>query len=169
MNFKKIIFTVTLLGAVLNAFNLSSVILKDGVKIHGKSYDWDSSQLKGKAHTILYMDPDKRKEVMSFLNALNSKNYKSSKYSTVAIVNLEATWLPNSILISKLNSKEKELKNTEFVFDRDKTLVKKWSLKDDDSNVIIVNKRGKVLFKKSGNLSKSDMNKIFNILSKYEN
>jgi len=127
---------------------------------------WDSYTLLGKVHTVLYMDPDERKVAMPFLDALNSKKFDKTKYATIAIVNLAAMWMPNYVLETMLKSKQKELDNTEFVFDKTKYLVKKWQLKDDASNVLIFDAKGKLLYQKSGTLSSEDVSEIMNLISK---
>lgn len=159
-----------LLGLTFSAYALqiantaSHVVLngKNGGKHDGKA--WDSSSLVGKVHTVLYMDPDERKEAMPFLDALNSQNFDTKKYATVAIVNLAATWMPNAVLETMLSKKQNELNNTEFIFDKTKQLVKKWKLKDDASNVLIFDKEGKLLYMKSGKLSSSEVKEIMSII-----
>ena len=133
----------------------------------GTSHDkpWHSNSLKGKVHLLLYMDPDKREETQALLDALNVLEVDSQKYSTVAIVNLAATWMPDAILEGLLSKKEKELKNTSFVFDKKKYLVKKWKMKDDASNVLIVDKNSKVLYQKVGTTSKEEVLYILKTLS----
>jgi YtfJ family uncharacterized protein len=125
---------------------------------------WHSTDLKGKVHLILYMDPDERKESQSLLDALNALDVDAKAYSTVAIVNLAATWMPDAILEGLLSKKQKELKNTSFVFDKEKVLVKKWQMKDDASNVLVVDKNGKILYQRAGKLSDSEINKIIDII-----
>jgi len=123
---------------------------------------WYSSSLKGKVHTLIYMDPDKRENNKLLLDALNKLSYKETQYTTVAIVNLAATWMPNAILESKLKSKQKELKNMEYIFDKTKFLVKKWHLKDNDSNVFVLDKDGKVIYAKAGKISAQNVKLILN-------
>jgi len=65
-----------------------------------------------------------------------------------------------------LSKKQKELQNTEFVFDKTKYFVKKWQMKDDASNVLVLDKDMKVLYQKSGILSKKDEKKILDIVEK---
>lgn len=130
---------------------------------------WHSSSLRGKVHLILYMDPDKRKETQPLLDALKKLNVNGRAYSTVAIVNLAATWMPDAILETMLAKKQKELKNTIFIFDRDRYLVKKWQMKDNDTNILIIDKYGKILYRKSGKITSADIDKIIGIIKKQLN
>ena len=123
---------------------------------------WHSNSLKGKVHTLLYMDPDKREDSKLLLDALNKLKHKNNDYTTVAIVNLAATWMPDIILESKLKSKQKELKNMEYIFDKKKYLVTKWHLVDDASNVFVLDKESRVIYVKSGKLMAQDVIEILN-------
>ena len=165
---KKIIVSLIIVFTMLNAFSIGegfcNVVLdkSNGNASNGKA--WYSKTLKGKVHLILYMNPGKRGEIQPLLNALNNLNVSGNLYSTVAIVNLADTWLPNAILESKLSQKQKELKNTIFVFDKTKYLVKKCGFRDEDSNIVIVDKNLKVIYQKNGKISDSDIEKILNII-----
>lgn len=158
--------TVALLYAVNVGEVLPSITLekKDGGQSNASA--WHSKSLQGKVHVLLYMDPDERETVNPFLDELNAQSYDEKHYSTVAIVNLAAMWMPDFVLETMLKKKQEELKNTTFVFDKTKYLVKKWKMKDDASNVLIVDKQMKVLYQKSTKLSSSDIAEIMEILSK---
>ncbi|MCF6205651.1 MAG: YtfJ family protein [Sulfurovum sp.] len=137
---------------------------------HGGTNDgksWDSRSLVGKVHTVLYMDPDERKAAMPFLDALNAQPFDKQKYQTVAIVNLAATWMPDAILETMLAKQQKSLNNTIFVFDKTKYLLQKWHLKDDASNVLIFDAKGKLVYQKSGVLSADEIRQVMQIISKH--
>ena len=125
---------------------------------------WHTTSLKGKVHVVLYMDPDERKGTQPLLDALNQLDVDSKVYSTVAIVNLSATWMPDYILESILSKKQKELKNTSFIFDKEKILVKKWQMIDDESNILIVDKSLKVIYRKIGKISSKEIEKIIALI-----
>jgi len=127
----------------------------------GDKNGWSSQTLAKKVHILLYMDPDKRDEAMPFLDRLNKTEFPKQRYSTIAIVNLAATWVPDALLESILTKKQKDLKNTKFVFDKRKYLLKRWDFKDDDINILVLDKKMRVLYKKSGELSAKDQEEIF--------
>jgi len=155
---------IAMIQAVNIGDTLPQVILEKENGGASNEKAWHSSDLKGKVHLLLYMDPDKRKETQALLDALNRLEVDSKAYSTVAIVNLAATWMPDAILEGLLSKKQKELKNTSFVFDKKKYLVKKWKMKDDASNVLIVDKNAKILYQKAGKFSATEINKIIDII-----
>ncbi|SFP91872.1 YtfJ family protein [Hydrogenimonas thermophila] len=159
-----LVFTTVNLFAVKVGEILPHIILS--VK-NGGLYDnraWDCNSLKGKWHILLYMDPDAKEEAMPFIEKLNRANLSSKRYSTIAIVNLAATWMPNSILKKMLNENQKNLNNTQFIFDQTKYLVKKWYMVDNTSNILIIDKNMKVIYKKSGKVSAQEQKKILNLI-----
>jgi len=146
------------LGQPLPSVTLSG---KNGGFADGKA--WRSQTLVGSKHLIIYMDPDKRKNITPLMEALSRSTSKT--FSTVAIVNLAATWMPNRVLISKLNKQKAKMKRTEYVFDKKRVLVSKWGLPDDDTTVIVADAAGKVLYAKSGKLTDTDVSTILKKLT----
>ena len=154
------------LAVILQAVNVGETLpqvtleKENGGTSHDKA--WSSSTLRGKVHVVLYMDPDKRGESQKLLDSLKILGVNSKKYSTVAIVNLAATWMPDAVLEGLLSKKEKELKNTSFVFDKKKYLVKKWKMQDDASNILLIDETSKVIYKKVGKCLSKDVDIIVN-------
>ena len=158
---RKIIIIWMCIVVMIQAVNIGNTLPQVTLEKEngGASNDkpWNSISLEGKVHLILYMDPDERKEMQALLDALNALDVDTKAYSTVAIVNLAGTWMPDYILELMLSKKEKELKNTSFVFDRKKYLVEKWQMKDDASNILIIDKSSKILYQKIGKMSPTEI------------
>ena len=135
-----------------------------GGKTSGEA--WKSSSLKGKVHIVFYVDPDKKELNEALSQALKKRHFDRSKYGSVAIVNMAATWMPNVAIEAKLKSKQKEFPDTVYVRDRDRVLVKKWALADDNSDILIFNKKGVLIYKKFGKLSKAEISKVLSLIEK---
>jgi len=144
----------------------SSVILDgdNGGKTDGSA--WNSKMLKGKVHILFYVDPDERDLNRSLSKALKERHFDRKKYASVAIINLAATWLPNAILEPKLRAKQKEFPDTIYVKDKKKVLVDKWRLADDNSDVLIFDKKGKLIYKKFGKLSAKEITSVLALIQK---
>lgn len=127
---------------------------------------WNSSMLKGKIHTVFYVDPDERDLNNPFADALKAKNFDRKKLNSVAIVNLAATWLPNVVIESKLKAKQKKFPHTIYVKDKKKVLVKAWNLEDDNSDILIFNKEGKLIYKKFGKVSDKEIPEVLSLIEK---
>lgn len=167
----KVILSVLLIANFAMAIELGkvpSVITisgENGAKIDGSS--WSSSMLKGKVHTLFYVDPDEKDLNNAFADALKAKNFNRKKFNSVAIVNLAATWLPNAIIESKLADKQKKFPDTIYVKDKNKVLVKQWNLADDNSDILIFDKKGKLIYKKFGKVSDSEIIKVIALIEKH--
>jgi len=138
---------------------------KNGSKLDGSA--WKSSMLKGKVHILFYVDPDKRDLNNALADALKAKHFDRKKYTPVAIINLAATWLPNVILEAKLKEKQKKFPDTLYVKDKKKVLVEKWKLADDNSDILIFDKKGKLIYKKFGKVSKSEIPEVIQLIQKH--
>ena len=73
---------------------------------------------------------------------------------------MAATWLPNFAINIKLKSKQEEYKTTVYVKDLEKTLVQKWGLSDDNSDVVLFSKDGKVLYSVDGKFTDTQVKEI---------
>ena len=125
---------------------------------------WDSSTLKDKVHVIFYVDPDEKDTNDAFANALKAANLDQTKYATVAIVNMAATWKPNVIIEALLESKQEKFPEATYVKDKKKVLVKEWGLKDDSSDILVLNQSGKVLYSYEGKLDAAEIDKVLALL-----
>jgi len=125
---------------------------------------WHTKSLKGATRLILYMDPDQRKNIEPLMREIRRKS--SPKFTTIAIINLAATWMPNRVLISKLNASKNKTKHTTYLFDKKRVLVAKWGLPDESTSVMVTAASGRVKYVKHGALSSSDVSKILKVLSR---
>jgi predicted transcriptional regulator len=163
------------LFATLNLWGVTIGTKPQEVTLSGKNggmakdnAPWSSKTLKNKVYVMFYVDPDEKDLNEAFSDALKAKEYrKKGAYGSIAIVNLAATWKPNVIIESLLKSKQKEFPQTVYVKDKKSILVKKWKLADDNNDILIFDKDGRVLFYKAGKMSKEDMQKAFKIIEEH--
>ncbi len=149
------------LGMVPSAVTIDG---ENGGRIDGTS--WESSMLRGKIYTVFYVDPDERDLNNPLADAIKAKNFDRKKVNSVAIINLAATWLPNVILESKLKEKQRKFPHTTYVKDKKKILVKEWKLADDNSDILIFNKNGKLIYKKFGKVSDEEIQDVIALIEK---
>jgi len=165
---KKIFLIFTLLFT--HAFSLTlgqtppNVVLegKNGGKVDGTA--WDSRMLKGKVYVLFYVDPDEKDTNEAFSEALKNRKFPYDKYTSVAIVNMAATWLPNFAIEAKLKAKQKKYPNAIYVRDKKKVLVKKWALEDDSSDILVFDKEGRLIFQHAGKLSDDQIEKVLSLI-----
>ena len=122
---------------------------------------WNSEELiSGKVIVLFYVDPDESELNNHVSDALKAEKYPPENYGSVAVINMAATWLPNFAINIKLKSKQENYKSTVYVKDLEKTLVKKWGLNDDDSDVMLFGKDGKVLYSVDGKFTDTQVKEI---------
>jgi hypothetical protein len=157
-------FLLTLLisvGSVPPVVNLSG---KDGKMVNGNEFS--TKMIKGKVYLVLYVDPDVRKKNDKFVEKIKEQHFDKSKFGSIVIINMSATWLPNFALNKILKKKQKEFPDTIYVKDYKKVFVKKWGLKDDDYNVLLFDKDGNLIFYKSGKMSEKDTKRVIELIKK---
>jgi YtfJ family uncharacterized protein len=147
------------LGSVPPKVTLSG---KDGGIVDGPA--WSSAMIKNKVTVLFYVDPDRKDDNNVLDKALQAKHFNRKKYRSIAIVNMEATWMPDAIIERKLSNKKKEFPDTLYVKDKNKVLVKKWGLEDDASDVLLFDKSGKLIYKKFGRLGHKEIAKVIKLI-----
>ena len=122
---------------------------------------WNSEELiSGKVMVLFYVDPDEADLNNHVSDALKAENFPLDKYGSLGVANMGATWLPNFTINIKLKSKQEKHKATIYVKDLEKTIVKTWGLSDDDSDIILFGKDGKVLYSYDGKFSDAQVKEI---------
>jgi YtfJ family uncharacterized protein len=123
--------------------------------------------IQGKVFVMFYVDPDEKDKNEHFAQALKKRHFDRNKYASIAIVNMAATWKPNFIIESILESKQKEFTDTIYVKDKKSVLVNGWNLADNESDILIFDKDGKVLFYKAGKMTQDDVKKAISIIEEH--
>jgi predicted transcriptional regulator len=155
-----------LLGApkVGDKFPPAALSGEAGGKVDGSP--WSSAEITGKIWAFFYVDPDKKSTNEKMEAALKAENFPKDKYSSMAVINMDATWLPNAAIASALADKQKEFPNVVYAKDLKKALVKQWGLKDDSYNVLVFNKDGSLLYYKADALSDADIKEMIGVIRK---
>jgi len=125
---------------------------------------WSSKELTGKVHVLFYVDPDEKDLNNDTSEALRLENFPRDRYQSFAMINMDATWLPNFAISSALEEKQKKYPTAIYVKDYDKVLVKEWNLADDNSDVLAFDKNGKLIFMKEGKLTPQDIQKLIALI-----
>ena len=142
-----------------------TIMGEDGAKVADGSA-WTSDSLPGRVWLMIYLDPDKRDSNEAFTEAVKKAELPREKFGSVAIINMAASWLPNSIIASSLKAKQEEYPNTVYVKDLKKVLVDKWKLTDDEYIAIVFDRDGKVAATREGEISAADTKMLVDTLKK---
>ena len=161
-----IILVPTMLLAELPIVEIPpKVVLKGDLGGRTDGTQWSSEELVSeKVIVLFYVDPDESELNNHVSDALKAENYPKEKYGSIGMANMAATWLPNFAINMKLKSKQEKHKETVYVKDLDKTLVKKWGLSDDNSDVIVFGKDGRVLYSVDGKFTDAQVKEIVKLV-----
>ena len=121
---------------------------------------WKSDGFKGYVTILFYVDPDEADLNNAASEALKNANLPADQVRSVAVINMDATLLPNFLVQGKLEDKQQEYQNTLYVMDYQKVLVNEWGLGDHNNDVVIFDKQGKVLFSVDGQLNDSQIKQM---------
>jgi len=155
------LFLVNSFGLTLNKIPKELQLKgKNGGDINAKA--WSSKMLKGKVHTLIYIDLDYKDDMKRLLDLINARAFKSSEHKIIAIINLASTWMPNSLIKSKL--KANKMPNILYVFDKNKYLVKNWNLKDNKINVLIFDKKGILIYQESAKFNTAKIQSLIKVI-----
>jgi predicted transcriptional regulator len=137
---------------------------ENGGKLDGTP--WDYRNYLGKIHLVFYVDPDERSDGEALEDALDAQKFKIGQVDSSALINMKATVLPNFMIGITLSAKQKKFPTTTYAKDFTKYLVKEWGLKDDAYNFIIFNKKGELIYRKTGKPSADEITAIIELIKK---
>lgn len=142
-----------------------TVVLKGDLGGHLNGKPWSSNELKGKVSVLFYVDPDEKDLNNEASEALKAAKFPRDKYQSFGIVNMAATWLPNFAISASLKKKQKQYKDTIYVRDYKKVLVKEWGLTDNNSDVLAFDRNGRLIFRKDGKLNEQEIKALVQAIS----
>jgi hypothetical protein len=128
---------------------------------------FSSETLTDKVHVIFYVDPDEKDLNNPFSDALKAEDFDRSRFASVAIINMDATWLPNIALDAALKEKQEQFPDTLYVKDLNKKGVDVWNVADDNSDIIITDKAGKVLYVYEGQVPAKEFGTLITLIKEH--
>jgi len=137
---------------------LLSLESSEGGKVDGTPFGSDT--LTGKVHVIFYVDPDEKDLNNALSDALKAERFDRGRFASVAIINMDATWLPNFAIASSLKKKQEKFPHTIYVKDMKKKGVDVWGIADNDSDIIVTDRQGRILYLYEGRVPESDFDTI---------
>jgi len=173
---KKIILSAFLV-LVWCAFPLWAAELKIGEKApdfslkdsQGKLYSLNSDEFQGRVLSIFYVDPDEKDLNNHVEDALiQDKGLDRVKsYKSFGITNLKASNMPNFIIKSVIKSKQ-EKTGAIILLDYDYTILNLWGLKNDSSDLVVLDKDRICRYIYKGKLPPEEVVKAINIIKEYQ-
>lgn len=137
----------------------------------GKEYSLEDPRFKGKVLYIAYVDPDEKDTNNHVEDALkkerDSGRLDKARYEGLGFANLKATSLPNFIIKALIKSKQ-EKTGAVILLDYDYTILNLWGLKNDSSEVVVLDKERICRYRYSGKLPPEELAKMIQIIKEYQ-
>ncbi len=125
---------------------------------------WESQSMNGTLNFLVYVDPDDSELNDALVNRLHDEKFPEAFFHSVAIINMAATWKPNSIIMSVLRGKQEKFPRTTYVFDKDRYAAENWNLAKEGYHVLLIDRDGGVLFEKAGKLEKNEIENFVDLI-----
>ncbi|MCX6128079.1 MAG: transcriptional regulator [Proteobacteria bacterium] len=148
------------LSKALPPISISDVhggLVKDGTS-------WNSASMLGTLTFLVYVDPDDSELNDALIDRLHDEKFPEQVFHSVAIINLAATWKPNSIIMSVLRTKQEKFPRTTYVFDKDRFVAQNWNLTPEGYHVVLLDRDGALLYEKAGKLEKNEIEKFVELI-----
>jgi uncharacterized protein len=135
----------------------------------GKEFSLDSPDFKGRVMSIFYVDPDEKDMNSHVEDALLKDPGLDRKvtYKGLGITNLKASALPNFIIKGVIKSKQ-EKTGAIILLDYDYTILNLWGLKNDSSNLVILDKDRICRYIYKEKLPPEEVAKMIAIIKEYQ-
>ena len=142
--------------------------LKDSI---GKEYSLDDPRFKGKVLYVAYVDPDEKDTNNHVEDTLkrerDSGGLDKARYEGFGIVNLKASNLPNFIIKASIKSKQ-EKTGAVILLDYDYTILNLWGVKNDSSDVVVLDKERVCRYVYNGKLPPEELAKMIQTIKEYQ-
>lgn len=129
--------------------------------------DWSSKKLVGKTRMILHIAGRLSAKELNepLIEAIKQKKFDQKKYQTTTIINTDDTMLGTGFFVrSSIEDSKREFPFSQIIVDNDGVVKKTWQLKPKSSTIIVLNKKGDVLFAKDGALTSEETNNVINLI-----
>lgn len=163
----KIIISVGLLISSLMAEvntldSLSKISIEGARGGYFNEKAWHSTMIEDKTTLLMYVDPDEKNKGDEFKSTIEAfeKDLDFNHFQILVILNLKATWKPNTLIKTLLEDMSKKYPKRIYILDKDSVLVKEWKLRDNEYNTLVIDKSSKVLYSHSGKLKEGEISQI---------
>jgi len=161
---------------VFLCFTCNTASASDPLQVGDTASDWSFKDADDKAFTmatwpnkvllINYVDPDESELNEPFNEAMRAAREDGrlldTEYMGLGIVDCKATWKPDVLIRSIAGSKAEKYKRT-ILFDYDAELRASWGLKEDSSNVILLDKNHVVKYISRGQIADDQIQSVVQI------
>lgn len=129
--------------------------------------EWDSAQLAGRVRTIQAIAGRTSAKAINqpFIDEVAASKFDRSKYQTTTIINLNDKIPATGFVVKhKAENSKKEFWWSSVVVDEKGSVASNWGLKPENSAIVVLDKQGKVIFFKEGELTADERAQALNLI-----
>ena len=178
---KHLVLTLALLPSLVFAHNIKdgnpvplvNVSDKGELVLNGKDIGyqpWQSTSLTGKVFLIQHIaGRSSAKELNApMIEAIKAAKLPQDKYQTVTVINSnDAIWGTSGFVKSSAEDSKKEFPWSAMVLDAKGMARNAWDLTPESSAIILLDKEGKVLFAKDGQLDANNIATVMGLIKSH--
>lgn len=128
---------------------------------------WSDSQLVGKTRVIQAIaGRSSSKEINAkLIDAIKVSKFPKEQYQTTTIINQDdSMWGTGSFVKSSVEDSKKEFPWASMVLDEYGIVANTWSLSEESSAIILLDKAGKIQFVKEGALTPEEVSQVLTLI-----
>jgi len=127
---------------------------------------WKSEILeRNKPSILIYVDPDKEKEVDLVRKKILANGFKY-KLQIFVIINMKSTWKPDFAIEKRVKERQKQNDAIKFVLDQNNVLHENWKLIENENTFVFLDKNGIIQFVKLGKFSNEEADGLIELIKK---
>ena len=128
--------------------------------------DFNSDKIAGKAAVVFYVSPSKKDLNEEASEAVKKEKFDADKFSSVGIIDLKSSWIPNGLIVRSIKKKQEKYPRTIYLKDKNKYMPKALSFEPEGNDVFVFNAKGEEVYRHLGKLDKEDIVKLVSTLKK---
>lgn len=140
-------------------------ILANGNAIHYKN--WQSSALVGKVRVVHHLAgrSSVKEKNQPLMDAIKNAGFDRSQYQTTTIINADDAIIGTGLFVKSSAEKGKlDNAHSQVILDQNSQVKKAWQLKEKESFITVLDKKGKVQFVAEGKLSPTQIQQVIELV-----
>ena len=134
--------------------------------------NWSSGELAGKVRIVQYIAGRKsaKKKNAMLIKAVKAANFPQDRFQPTTIVNTDDVIFGTGLFVlSKIEKNKRRYPWAQFIIDSSGLGRKTWQLNEMSSTILVLDKEGRVLWAKDGDLTPKEVHQVIAMVQKMVN
>lgn len=131
--------------------------------------NWNSSELAGKVRIVQYIAgrTSAKKKNSLLIKAVKNANFPQDRFQPTTIVNTDDVIFGSSFFVmGKIEKNKRHYPWAQFIIDSGGLGRKAWQLPEMSSTILVLDKEGRILWAKDGNLTPKEVYQVISMVRK---